>query len=587
MASIQGVYVALFARPADPAGLAYFNSVTGNGADLSAIGDLAGTKEYQDRFAGQSNTAIVSSIYQSLFNRPAEAEGAAFFVDQLAKGALTIKNIAIAILDGAQGDDLTIVTNKLAAANNFTNAIDTPLEVGAYTGNNAAAAGRAFVANVTRDASSVPGVAAADKVLASLGTFGSGGGAGVTIQLTTADDIVSTNAANPALRSTAGDDTIVASAVATGWMNYPSTPPGSTVTLSDNDVVDGGAGNDTFIFKVTGGDALQTYGGAPYTTSLTGLKPALSSIEKIVVTAVGGKGGGIKEAFGGQVYVALNLENSNGYKEVWSDGSQTGPAGSGSIGGSSQVAFYKLAANTVYGLKGVTDFTSFFLKDSGSANDTATLKLDSATSGTVQCYGIENLTINVSGTSTIGTLIDPSAQVLKIIGGGDFTLTSPVTSAPGSPPLRTIDASGASGRITISVGDAGVDFTGSTGVDTVTLGAKTDTVFYTSSNISTVQAIDTIKAFTATGSLKDRINVSALGLSGDKSGLATFAAAPVSGSDSFNGKAAALFVDSSKTTWVYFDTNGNNVFDAGTDLAVRVEAVGGNAVGITKDNIIF
>ena len=44
MATIQGIYVALFGRPADPNGLSYFNGVTKNGADLTAIGDLASTE---------------------------------------------------------------------------------------------------------------------------------------------------------------------------------------------------------------------------------------------------------------------------------------------------------------------------------------------------------------------------------------------------------------------------------------------------------------------------------------------------------------------------------------------------------------
>ncbi len=47
MATIQGVYMALFGRPADPLGLAFFNSATNNGANLTAIGDLAATAEYQ------------------------------------------------------------------------------------------------------------------------------------------------------------------------------------------------------------------------------------------------------------------------------------------------------------------------------------------------------------------------------------------------------------------------------------------------------------------------------------------------------------------------------------------------------------
>ena len=38
--NIQGVYSALFGRSADALGLAFFNSATADGTDLSAIGDL-------------------------------------------------------------------------------------------------------------------------------------------------------------------------------------------------------------------------------------------------------------------------------------------------------------------------------------------------------------------------------------------------------------------------------------------------------------------------------------------------------------------------------------------------------------------
>ncbi len=39
MASVQGVYLALFGRPADPAGLAYWTAQSKNGTDLSKIID--------------------------------------------------------------------------------------------------------------------------------------------------------------------------------------------------------------------------------------------------------------------------------------------------------------------------------------------------------------------------------------------------------------------------------------------------------------------------------------------------------------------------------------------------------------------
>lgn len=149
MATIQGIYVALFGRPADPAGLAYFNAATKNGADLGAIGDLTNTAEYQTRFSGFSNTQVINSIYQSLFGRDAEPAGLTFFLDALNKGTLNIKNIAIAILDGAQGSDLVTLTTKLAAAELFTAHLDLPIEVQAYQGNTAAEIGRTFLDTIT------------------------------------------------------------------------------------------------------------------------------------------------------------------------------------------------------------------------------------------------------------------------------------------------------------------------------------------------------------------------------------------------------------------------------------------------------
>ncbi len=152
MATIQGVYLALFGRPADPLGLAFFNSATSNGADLRAIGPLQSSAEYQTRFAGQSNVQIINSIYQSLFNRAADLPGLTFYSNALANGTLNINNIAIAILDGAQGADRTILDLKLAAANAFTTAVDTAAEVTGYSGTAAAASAQAFIAGVTTTA---------------------------------------------------------------------------------------------------------------------------------------------------------------------------------------------------------------------------------------------------------------------------------------------------------------------------------------------------------------------------------------------------------------------------------------------------
>ncbi len=177
MATIQGIYIALFGRPADPAGLAFFNEATNNGADLTAIGDLASTDEYQSRFTGMSNEEIVNSIYQSLFGRDGEQAGIDFFVAGLEDGTFNINNIAIAILDGAQGDDLATVNAKIAAANIFTANLDQQVEIDAYAGADAAQIGRDFIDGVNKDDQGTEAEANA-AILLLLGDEGQGPGNG-------------------------------------------------------------------------------------------------------------------------------------------------------------------------------------------------------------------------------------------------------------------------------------------------------------------------------------------------------------------------------------------------------------------------
>lgn len=164
MATIQGVYVALFGRPADPGGLAFYNEATGGGADLTPIiGNLTASAEFQARFAGQTNAEIINSIYQSIFGREAEPEGLAFFLGELQAGRQTLETIAINILDGAQGSDVATLAAKLEAADLFTARLDLEIEINAYVGNDAAAIGRAFLAGV--DAENPTTIAATDAAI--------------------------------------------------------------------------------------------------------------------------------------------------------------------------------------------------------------------------------------------------------------------------------------------------------------------------------------------------------------------------------------------------------------------------------------
>lgn len=169
MATIQGVYVALFGRPADPVGLAFFSSVTGNGQNLAGIGSLQTQPEFTTRFAGQSNSQIIASIYQSLFNRAPDAAGQAFFAGELAAGRQSANTIAINILDGARGSDMTILNTKLAAADAFTAQIDTAAERGGYTGTAAAVSAASFLQSISTNAPTAGQVSAAVSAATSAG----------------------------------------------------------------------------------------------------------------------------------------------------------------------------------------------------------------------------------------------------------------------------------------------------------------------------------------------------------------------------------------------------------------------------------
>lgn len=152
MSAIQSIYVALFGRPADPGGLAYWTEVTNNGADLSVMLDtLPSLPEYQARFAGMTNSEIVNSIYLALFGRDAEPDGLAYFVDLLATGAKNLGNIAVTIMQSAQGTDKDEIDAKVAAADLFTAALDTQEEIEAYSGTDAIAVGKAYLDGVTKD----------------------------------------------------------------------------------------------------------------------------------------------------------------------------------------------------------------------------------------------------------------------------------------------------------------------------------------------------------------------------------------------------------------------------------------------------
>ena len=160
---IQKLYVAYFNRPADPKGLAFWESAVeaAGGSTAAVSAAFAGSDEYKAAYANKTNAQIVDTVYQNLFGRPAEDAGKAFWTNALDKGIITIDAAVTAIAQGAQGTDLVAFNNKVAAASAFTTAVDTDAEINGYSGDAANKLAKTFLAGVTDNASLAAAVAPA------------------------------------------------------------------------------------------------------------------------------------------------------------------------------------------------------------------------------------------------------------------------------------------------------------------------------------------------------------------------------------------------------------------------------------------
>ncbi|MGZ5200117.1 MAG: DUF4214 domain-containing protein [Telluria sp.] len=134
--AVEKLYVAYFSRPADPAGLAFWNTelnVNPNGyQEISA--NFASSAEYKAAYAGMTNAQVVSAVYQHLFGRAAEQAGVDFWAQKLDAHTITIDNVVTQIAAGAQTTDLFAYNAKVAVATTYTSHIDTDAEKAAYSG---------------------------------------------------------------------------------------------------------------------------------------------------------------------------------------------------------------------------------------------------------------------------------------------------------------------------------------------------------------------------------------------------------------------------------------------------------------------
>lgn len=149
--AIQKLYVAYFSRPADPAGLAYWEGVvTAAKGDTSAVSAaFAASTEYQTEYAQVNVSGVITQIYQNLFGVVTpDAAGLAYWIEAINNKVFTIDQAVTKIAAGAQGSDKVAYDSKVLVATSFTAAVDTDAEKAGYNGKDANKAAKDFLATI-------------------------------------------------------------------------------------------------------------------------------------------------------------------------------------------------------------------------------------------------------------------------------------------------------------------------------------------------------------------------------------------------------------------------------------------------------
>lgn len=151
--AVNSFYLAYYGRPADPAGLSFWSQQLedANGDFSAIVSAFATSSEATARFGTEDAATRISTIYEQLFDRAPDSAGLNYWLDALDKGNATLADVAVQMLNGAQGSDANLSALRLQAAESFTASV----AAGGidYNGSTAIEAAQALIKAVTVNAS--------------------------------------------------------------------------------------------------------------------------------------------------------------------------------------------------------------------------------------------------------------------------------------------------------------------------------------------------------------------------------------------------------------------------------------------------
>ncbi|WP_158070073.1 DUF4214 domain-containing protein [Motiliproteus sp. MSK22-1] len=129
---VQKMYVAYYGRPADPAGMAHWQTLldrnktnyTFEGKSQTVTDFFGDSAEYTNYFGDMNNSELVDSMFQRMFGRDADQEGIEYYEQLLNTGEANLVSVALQIADGATGADYTSLQNKILVSNAFTQRVE-------------------------------------------------------------------------------------------------------------------------------------------------------------------------------------------------------------------------------------------------------------------------------------------------------------------------------------------------------------------------------------------------------------------------------------------------------------------------------
>lgn len=376
---VQKFYIGYYARPADPIGLAYWQTQD----EAAALKGFSESAEFTNQFQGLSASQQVTKVYNNLLGRAPDTDGLKYWAGELTSGRETIGTLVLSMTKNALGKDVTTIEDRVTYSNSFTTALDTVEEINAYAGATATQTARdallKVVATAVGDHTALTAETA--KIDATIATIVSGGGApGQDFTLTTGvDDIVA-----------AKDGATVVGLVDTN---------NSVSTLNSGDKISGGNFKGVTLNVVLDGT---TYAGT-------------AKIDKVDVINV--------QSVGANTFVATGVTNA---KEIWSNQSTNATTISNLD-----------TLDTTIGIKDTdAHLTANWLADKVTGtSDTAKIALSGATGGAVNgvtlSAGIE--TVKVASTGGIAN------DILAVVGTGTAMKTLQI-SGDQNLRMRAVDA---------------------------------------------------------------------------------------------------------------------------------------------------